>query len=32
VHAGEVEAHVAGRTSFATKQHVADRLVAVMPG
>lgn len=30
--AGEVAAHVAGRTTFAAKQHVADRLVAVVSG
>jgi hypothetical protein len=32
VHAGEVAAHVAGRTTLAAKQHVADRLVAVVAG
>ena len=30
--AGEVAAHVAGRTTRAAKQHVADRLVAVAVG
>jgi hypothetical protein len=30
--AGEVAAHVAGRTTLAAKQHVADRLVAVVSG
>ncbi len=30
--AGEVAAHVAGRTTFAAKQHVADRLVPVVSG
>ena len=32
VFASEVAAHVAGRTTFAAKQHVADRLVAVVSG
>lgn len=30
--AGEIAAHVAGRTTFAAKQHVADRLVAAVAG
>lgn len=30
--AGEVAAHIAGRTTLAAKQHVADKLVAVVSG